>query len=110
MRGRLRAVETGKRSKTNAQIVTRITRGMIGDCCDENNSARRLGRCVDSDEFRSTSLSVAFSRQAGLTEADKSRFDHLIPLALGGAPNNLGNLALKPWSEATKKDVVEPTV
>jgi hypothetical protein len=48
-------------------------------------------------------------RQAGLTEADKSRYelDHLIPLALGGATSDLGNLALDPWSEATKKDVVE---
>jgi hypothetical protein len=48
-------------------------------------------------------------RQAGLTEADKSRFelDHLIPLALGGATRDPGNLALEPWSEATKKDVVE---
>jgi hypothetical protein len=47
-------------------------------------------------------------RQAGLTEADKSRFelDHLIPLALGGATLE-GNLALEPWPEATKKDVVE---
>jgi hypothetical protein len=48
-------------------------------------------------------------RQAGLTEGDKSRFelDHLIPLALGGATDDPGNLALEPWSEATKKDVVE---
>jgi hypothetical protein len=48
-------------------------------------------------------------RQAGLTEADKSRFelDHLIPLALGDATRDPGNLALEPWPEATKKDVVE---
>lgn len=48
-------------------------------------------------------------RKAGLTEADKSRFelDHVIPLSLGGAPIDLRNLRLQPWSDAVEKDRVE---
>jgi hypothetical protein len=48
-------------------------------------------------------------RERGLTEADKSRFelDHVIPLALGGSPDDLRNLRLEPWPEADRKDGVE---
>ncbi len=48
-------------------------------------------------------------RERGLTEADKSRFelDHVIPLALGGAPDDPRNLRLEPWPEADRKDGVE---
>jgi hypothetical protein len=48
-------------------------------------------------------------RERGLTEADKSRFelDHVIPLALGGAPDDARNLRLEPWPEADRKDGVE---
>jgi hypothetical protein len=48
-------------------------------------------------------------RERGLTEADKSRFelDHIIPLALGGSPDDTRNLRLEPWPEADRKDGVE---
>ncbi len=48
-------------------------------------------------------------RERGLTDADKSRFelDHVIPLALGGAPDDPRNLRLEPWPEADRKDGVE---
>ena len=54
-------------------------------------------------------IKVAKLRERGLTEADKSRFelDHVIPLALGGAPDDPRNLRLEPWSEADRKDGVE---
>ena len=47
--------------------------------------------------------------ERGLTAADKSPFelDHIIPLALGGAPGAPRNLALQPWPEAEDKDAVE---
>jgi hypothetical protein len=40
---------------------------------------------------------------------DKSLFeeDHLIPLALGGAPRNPKNLWPEPWASARKKDTLE---
>ena len=48
-------------------------------------------------------------RERGLTDADKSRFelDHVIPLALGGSPDDPRNLRLEPWPEADRKDGVE---
>ncbi|MEJ0052056.1 MAG: hypothetical protein WDN02_12760 [Methylovirgula sp.] len=48
-------------------------------------------------------------RQKGLSQASISRFelDHLIPLDLGGDPYSTNNLALEPWAEARRKDVVE---
>ena len=54
-------------------------------------------------------IKVAKLRERGLTEADKSRFelDHVIPLALGGAPGDPRNLRLEPWAEADRKDGVE---
>ena len=54
-------------------------------------------------------IKLAKLRERGLTEADKSRFelDHVIPLALGGAPDDPRNLRLEPWSEADRKDGVE---
>ena len=54
-------------------------------------------------------IKLAKLRERGLTEADKSRFelDHVIPLALGGAPDDPRNLRLEPWDEADRKDGVE---
>lgn len=54
-------------------------------------------------------IKLAKLRAAGLTEADKSRFelDHLIPLSLGGALADPRNLALEPWGEAEEKDEIE---
>ena len=54
-------------------------------------------------------IKVAKLRERGLTEADKSRFelDHVVPLALGRAPEDPRNLRLEPWSEADRKDGVE---
>ncbi len=48
-------------------------------------------------------------RRVGLTDADKSRFelDHIIPLSLGGAPSDVRNLRLQPWTEAGEKDQLE---
>lgn len=33
--------------------------------------------------------------------------DHIVPLALGGHPRALDNLALQPWEEARRKDRIE---
>ena len=51
-------------------------------------------------------------REAGTDTADASKYelDHVIPLALGGHPRNLRNLALQPWDGddgAKKKDRLE---
>jgi hypothetical protein len=57
----------------------------------------------------SNAIKLAKLRERGLTAADKSRFelDHIIPLALGGSPDDPRNLQLEPWSEADAKDDVE---
>ena len=54
-------------------------------------------------------IKLAMLRERGLTAADKSRFelDHVIPLALGGSPDDPRNLRLEPWPEADRKDGVE---
>ena len=54
-------------------------------------------------------IKLAKLRELGLTEADRSRFelDHIIPLALGGAPDDLRNFQLEPWGEAEEKDAIE---
>jgi hypothetical protein len=48
-------------------------------------------------------------REAGLAPSDISRFelDHIVPLSLGGAPDDPGNMALQAWPEAMAKDAVE---
>ena len=33
--------------------------------------------------------------------------NHIVPLALGGHPWRLGNLALQPWEAAMRKDLLE---
>ena len=39
--------------------------------------------------------------------SDRFELDHLIPLDLGGDPYSENNMALEPWPEARRKDVVE---
>jgi hypothetical protein len=51
-------------------------------------------------------------REQGLPSASASEFelDHVIPLALGGHPRNMANLALQPWegeNSAKTKDRLE---
>ena len=51
-------------------------------------------------------------REQGLPVADAAAYelDHIIPLALGGHPRNLANLALQPWegeNSAKTKDRLE---
>ncbi len=51
-------------------------------------------------------------REAGIEESRAGEFelDHIVPLALGGHPRQLGNLQLQPWegeSGAKKKDKLE---
>ena len=51
-------------------------------------------------------------REAGLSESTQGEYelDHIIPLALGGHPRKLSNLALQPWDGehgATRKDRLE---
>jgi len=51
-------------------------------------------------------------REAGLRESQQSDYelDHRVPLALGGHPRKLSNLALQPWAGehgATRKDLLE---
>jgi hypothetical protein len=36
--------------------------------------------------------------------------DHVLPLSSGGAPSSQKNLALQPWTEASKKDAIENLV
>lgn len=51
-------------------------------------------------------------REAGLSESLRRDYelDHIVPLALGGHPRKLTNLALQPWDGehgATRKDLLE---
>jgi hypothetical protein len=51
-------------------------------------------------------------RESGLDESLMSAYelDHIVPLALGGHPRKLGNLALQPWEGehgAKRKDLLE---
>ncbi len=59
--------------------------------------------------YVSNAIKLTKLRERGLTAADRSRFelDHIIPLALGGAPDDPRNLQLQPWPEADAKDDVE---
>lgn len=60
----------------------------------------------------SQAVKAKLLRQAGLDESHMSDFelDHIVPLALGGHPRNLSNLALQPWDGehgAKRKDALE---
>ena len=51
-------------------------------------------------------------REAGIDESKANDFelDHIVPLALGGHPRKLSNLALQPWDGpqgAKMKDILE---
>ena len=48
-------------------------------------------------------------RAAGWTDADKNRFelDYIIPLSLGGAPNDPKNFQLEPGNEVVEKEALE---
>jgi hypothetical protein len=48
-------------------------------------------------------------RAAGWTDADKKRFelDYIIPLSLGGAPNDPKNFQLEPGNEVVEKEALE---
>jgi hypothetical protein len=54
-------------------------------------------------------------RAKGLTWADRGDYelDHIVPLALGGAPRRLDNLQVQPWEGPTgakAKDVIETRI
>ena len=57
-----------------------------------------------ADQIKSAKL-----RAAGWTDADSSRFqlDRIIPLSLGGSPDDPRNLQLQRWGEAAEKDLLE---
>jgi hypothetical protein len=48
-------------------------------------------------------------RAAGWTDADKNRFelDYIIPLSLGGAPDDPKNFQLEPGNEVVEKEALE---
>jgi hypothetical protein len=48
-------------------------------------------------------------RAVGFIDADRSRFqlDYIIPLSLGGAPDDRRNFQLQRWGEAAEKDMLE---
>lgn len=57
-------------------------------------------------------VKAALLREAGIDESQKGDFelDHIVPLALGGHPRKLSNLALQPWEGehgATMKDLLK---
>jgi len=76
---------------------------------DETICVRGWTKTVRPPFEVTNAIKLAKLRERGLTEADKSRFelDHVIPLALGGAPDAPRNLRLEPWPEADRKDGVE---
>lgn len=76
---------------------------------DETICVRGWTKTVRPPFQVSNAIKLTKLRERGLTEADKSRFelDHIIPLALGGAPDDVRNLRLQPCSEADRKDGVE---
>ncbi len=82
-----------------------VTQATIGDTiCKEGWT-----KSVRPPYSLSHGIKLEKLRAAGLTEADKTRFelDHLIPIDLGGAVYNPNNLALEPWDEAKQKDAIE---
>ena len=57
-------------------------------------------------------VKVKLLREAGIDQSRMSDFelDHIVPLALGGHPRKLSNLALQPWEGehgAKRKDSLE---
>ena len=57
--------------------------------------------------FASQQLKLEKMKALGATEATAYELDHIIPLCLGGSPNDPKNLQLQPWAEATRKDRLE---
>ena len=59
--------------------------------------------------WESARIKLAMLKARGETwlDAPKYELDHIIPLCLGGSPNDPSNLQLEPWDEATRKDRVE---
>jgi hypothetical protein len=60
----------------------------------------------------SNGIKAKLLRESGLDESSMSEYelDHIVPLALGGHPRKLANLALQPWEGehgAKQKDVLE---
>ncbi len=76
---------------------------------DETICVRGWTKTVRPPFEVTNAIKLAKLRERGLTAADKSRFelDHVIPLALGGSPDDPRNLRLEPWPEADRKDGVE---
>jgi len=76
---------------------------------DETICVRRWTKSIRPPFDVTNLIKLKKLRERGLTEADKSRFelDHIIPLALGGFPDDTRNLRLEPWPEADRKDGVE---
>jgi hypothetical protein len=76
---------------------------------DETICVRGWTKTVRPPFEATNAIKLKKLRDRGLTEADKSRFelDHIIPLALGGSPDDPRNLRLEPWPEADRKDGVE---
>lgn len=82
-----------------------LTQATIG----ETVCVRGWTKTVRPPFLVTNAIKLAKLRERGLTAADRSRFelDHIIPLALSGAPADPRNLQLEPWDEAGDKDKVE---
>jgi hypothetical protein len=59
--------------------------------------------------YESAKLKLKLLKARGETwaSAPKYQLDHIVPLCLGGSPNDPSNLQLEPWDEAYRKDRVE---
>jgi hypothetical protein len=66
-------------------------------------------RTVRPPTSYTNAVKVRLLLEAGLdpSHAGEYELDHIVPLALGGAPRSLSNLQLQPWPEATTKDRLE---
>jgi hypothetical protein len=57
--------------------------------------------------FRLQQIKLEKMKALGATDQTAYQLDHIVPLCLGGSPDDPHNLQLQPWAEATRKDRLE---